>query len=50
MAQFKFTVLMMPTGPSRITGLTFDADVYSSEHAVSDPELKVSILMLKISL
>ena len=32
----------MPTGPSRITGLQFDPEVYSSEHDVSDPELKVS--------
>lgn len=39
-AQFKFTVLLMPTGPQRITGLNLDVDDYLSEHDVSDPELR----------
>ena len=41
-AQFKFTVLLMPNGPMRITGLPFDADLFTSEHSVEDEELKVS--------
>ncbi|XP_063227576.1 proliferation-associated protein 2G4 [Bacillus rossius redtenbacheri] len=39
-AHFKFTVLLMPNGPHRITGLQFEPEVYESEHAVGDPELK----------
>merc|ERR1712121_450719 len=39
-AQFKFTVLLMPNGPHRITGLPFDADVYKSEHSVEDVEIQ----------
>ncbi|XP_046684240.1 proliferation-associated protein 2G4 [Homalodisca vitripennis] len=38
--QFKFTVLLMPNGPHRITGLPFEMDLYQSELAISDPELK----------
>merc|ERR1711892_752563 len=30
-AQFKFTVLLMPNGPQKITGLPFDAALYKSE-------------------
>ena len=40
-AQFKFTVLLMPNGPMKITGLPFDVDSYVSEHTVEDEELKV---------
>jgi curved DNA binding protein len=47
-AQFKFTVLLMPNGPMRITGLTFDDSVYQSEFSVDDDELK-SILALSAS-
>ncbi|KAF4516882.1 hypothetical protein B566_EDAN011226 [Ephemera danica] len=43
-AHFKFTVLLMPNGPHRITGLQLDPDLYKSELTVSDPELKVSII------
>ncbi|EDV21068.1 uncharacterized protein TRIADDRAFT_64279 [Trichoplax adhaerens] len=39
-AQFKFTVLLMPSGPMRITGGTFDPEVYESEHVVKDEEIK----------
>jgi len=40
-AQFKFTLLMLPTGPKKITGLPFaqDAQVVS-QHKVEDEELK----------
>merc|ERR1711970_1616502 len=39
-AQFKFTVLLMPNGPMKITGLPFDADVYQSEKSVEDIEIQ----------
>lgn len=39
-AHFKFTVLLMPNGPHKITGLPVDTDLYQSEHSVVDPELK----------
>ena len=42
-AQFKFTVLLMPNGPMRITGLPFESDLYESEHSIQDEELKVKI-------
>lgn len=41
MAQFKFTVLLMPNGPLRITSSFYDPELYKSEHEVQDPELKV---------
>jgi len=39
-AQFKFTVLLMPTGPLRITSNTFDVNVAQSEHSIVDEEIK----------
>lgn len=39
-AQFKFTVLLMPNGPQKITGLPFDADLYKTEHTVEDLEIQ----------
>ncbi|XP_013391205.1 proliferation-associated protein 2G4 [Lingula anatina] len=39
-AQFKFTVLLMPNGTLKITGLPFDPDVYESEHQVEDEKIK----------
>ena len=41
-AQFKFTVLLMPNGPHRITGLPFEEELYSSEHSVKDADIQVS--------
>lgn len=40
-AQFKFTVLLMPNGPMRITGGPFEPDLYRSAFEVQDAELKV---------
>ena len=40
-AQFKFTVLLMPNGPMKITGLPFEASHYQSELSVQDEEIKV---------
>lgn len=39
-AQFKFTVLLMPNGPHRITGLPFEEELYSSEHSVKDTDIQ----------
>ncbi|KAK2159528.1 hypothetical protein LSH36_151g02036 [Paralvinella palmiformis] len=39
-AQFKFTLLLMPNGPMKITGLPFETELYESEHTVDDEELK----------
>ncbi|XP_067934660.1 proliferation-associated protein 2G4-like [Watersipora subatra] len=39
-AQLKFTVLMMPNGPMKITGLPMDLSLFESEHKIEDEELK----------
>jgi len=39
-AQFKFTVLLMPTGPLRITNGSFDVNIAESEHSIVDEDLK----------
>jgi curved DNA binding protein len=39
-AHFKFTVLLMPNGPHKITGLPFDHELYKSEHSISDPQVQ----------
>lgn len=39
-AQFKFTILLMPSGTHKITGLPLSADQFESEHKVEDEELK----------
>lgn len=39
-AQFKFTVLLMPSGSHKITGLTFDPSICESELKIEDAELK----------
>lgn len=44
-AHFKFTVLLMPNGPHRITGLPFEEKLYKTKCTVEDPELKVNILV-----
>lgn len=44
--QFKFTVMVLPSGPSKITGLPFDESLFESEHSISDPDLKVTKLIL----
>lgn len=42
-AQFKFTVLLMPNGPHRITGLPFEEELFSSEHSVKDADIQVRL-------
>lgn len=39
-AQFKFTVLLMPSGSHKITGLPVDLKMYQSEHKITDPAIK----------
>lgn len=39
-AQFKFTLLLMPNGPMKITSGPFDPEAYESEFSVDDEEIK----------
>merc|ERR1711936_1269165 len=45
-AQFKFTVLLMPNGPHKITGLPFDESLVKSDKSVQDEEI---VKLLKTS-
>ncbi|CAB4009226.1 Proliferation-associated 2G4 [Paramuricea clavata] len=48
-AQFKFTLLLMPNGPIRITqGPAFDMDIVESENSIQDENIK-SILASSVS-
>lgn len=38
-AQFKFTVLLMPTRSHKITGLPIDTSVYKTEHKIEDESI-----------
>ena len=40
--QFKFTTLLMPNGPLKITGLPFDASQYESDFKIECEEIKVA--------
>jgi len=39
-AQFKFTVLLMPSGSHKITGLPIDTSILESEHHIEDDSIK----------
>ena len=39
-AEFKFTLLLMPSGQMKITGLPIDLDLYESEHKIVDNDIK----------
>lgn len=39
-AQYKFTVLLMPNGTHKITGLPFEPELCHSEYSIADPGLK----------
>ncbi len=41
MAQFKFTVLLMPNGPHKITGLPFDTEVLETDKKIDDLDIQV---------
>jgi len=43
-AQFKFTVLLMPSGSHKITGLPFDPLQFHSEYKIEDEEIKKLLL------
>ncbi len=49
-AQFKFTVLLMPNGPMKITGGQFDPNCYSSEYSIQDEDLKASDFISVLSI
>ena len=48
-AQFKFTLLLMPNGPMKITGLSFDESLFESENSVRDVEMKVTAAFCTVS-
>ncbi|CAF0864723.1 unnamed protein product [Rotaria sordida] len=39
-AEFKFTLLLMPSGQMKITGLPIDLDLYESEYKILDSDIK----------
>ncbi|UJR13318.1 hypothetical protein I4U23_000336 [Adineta vaga] len=39
-AEFKFTLLLMPSGQMKITGLPIDLDLYESEYKIDDSDIK----------
>lgn len=39
-AQFKFTVLLMPNGPQKITGISLDPTAFQTENCITDEEIK----------
>ncbi|RWS30163.1 proliferation-associated protein 2G4-like protein [Leptotrombidium deliense] len=39
-AQFKFTVLLMPSGSHKITGIPLDLEMYKSENKIEDESIK----------
>lgn len=39
-AQFKFTVLLMPNGPHKITGLTFDLEGLETDKKIEDLDIQ----------
>ncbi|XP_060079888.1 proliferation-associated protein 2G4-like isoform X2 [Ylistrum balloti] len=39
-AQFKYTMVLMPNGPLKLTGMPFDSDLYLTDKTVEDEELK----------
>jgi len=43
-AQFKYTVLLMPSGVNLVTGLPFELEKFESEHNILDAELKELVL------
>ena len=55
-AEFKFTVLLMPNSTMKITGLPLDFDCYQTENSITDEtlkvlfELKIIFLYLKLNI
>lgn len=46
-AQFKYTVLLLPNGPLKITGLPLDLSLFESEHKIEDETIKGLLSMSK---
>lgn len=44
MAQFKYTVLLMPSGINLVTGLPFELNQYDSENNILNAELRELVL------
>lgn len=42
-AEFKYTVLIMPNGTMKITGLPVDLEAYQTENQITEESLKVKI-------
>ena len=40
-AEFKFTVLLMPNGTMKISGIPLDVDSYQTENSITDEAIKV---------
>ena len=47
-AQYKQTVILMPNGPLKITGLPIEEDLYKSELSVTNPESVVSVATISL--
>lgn len=47
-AEFKYTVLIMPNGTMKITGLPVELDAYQTENQITDESLKVIFYILKL--
>lgn len=43
-AEFKFTVLLMPNGTMKISGIPLDVDSYQTENSITDEAIKVDFL------
>lgn len=48
-AEFKYTVLLMPNGTMKITGLPLDLDTYTTENSITDDAVKVCANFIKSS-
>jgi hypothetical protein len=42
-AEFKFTVLIMPNNTMKITGLPIDLDCFQTENSITDETIKVRL-------
>lgn len=47
-AEFKYTVLLMPNGTMKITGLPLDIENYQTENQILDENIKVAFFYFKI--
>jgi hypothetical protein len=48
-AQFKFTVLLMPNGPDKITGLPFDPSTCETDKTITDLDIQVHFVGISTS-